>query len=224
MESLSYRSIIVASQHASWFLGQLLRVRYSMRAHRPAGLFERDSECCLILAPTHQAILDPALILSALPYRCWRALIPLRVLATQTFSNRLLQFFKPIIKLVYWFWGVIELPPMDNGDGTLPEKLQDLLERLRQGDVIMIFPEGEIGTPRDPPVDKFAPGVVYLHRNSGAPIVPIAVWMSEHWWPRRSYVIQIGRLVQIPEHLDLDAGAEWLREQTMTLYEQAKGG
>jgi hypothetical protein len=100
---LSYRSIIVASQRTSWFLSQLLRVRYSIRAHRPAGLFERDSECCLILAPTHQQILDPALILSALPYRCWRALIPLRVLGTQTFSSALLQFFKPIIKLVYWF-------------------------------------------------------------------------------------------------------------------------
>jgi 1-acyl-sn-glycerol-3-phosphate acyltransferase len=224
MESLSYRSIIVASQHTSWFLSQLLRVRCSIRAHRPAGLFERDSECCLILAPTHQTIFDPALLLSALPYRCWRALIPLRVLATQTFSSGLLQLFKPIIKIIYWFWGAIQLPPMDNGDGTLPEKLQGLLERLRQGDVVMIFPEGEVGTPRDPPVGKYAPGVVYLQRVSGAPIVPIAVWMSEHWWPRRRYVIQIGWPVRIPDHLDLDAGAEWLREQTLTLYEQAKGG
>jgi len=222
MESLSYRSIIVASQRISWFLSQLLRVRYWIRADRPAGVFDRASECCLILAPTHQAILDPALIMRALPYRCWRALIPLRVLATQTFGSALLQFFKPIIMVIYWLWGVIELPPMNNGDGTLPEKLEDLLERLRHGDVIMIFPEGEIGTPRDPPVDKFAPGVIYLHRNSGAPIVPIAVFLSDDWLPRRNCVIQIDQREQMPEHLSLEAGAEWLRERTLALYEQAK--
>jgi 1-acyl-sn-glycerol-3-phosphate acyltransferase len=100
----------------------------------------------------------------------------------------------------------------------------------------MIFPEGEVGTPQDPPVGKFAPGVIYLQRVSGAPIVPIAVWMGERekgsslekvnslWWPRRRYAIQFGQPVRVPEHLDLDAGAQWLREQTLALYEQAKEG
>ena len=63
MESLNYRSIVVASQHASWFLSQLLRVQYSIRTQRPAGLFERAAECCLILALTHQTIPDPALLM-----------------------------------------------------------------------------------------------------------------------------------------------------------------
>jgi 1-acyl-sn-glycerol-3-phosphate acyltransferase len=223
MESPIYRSIIVESQHVSWFLSQLLRVHYSIVPERPAGLFARGSECCLILAPTHQTIPDPALILSALSYRCWRALIPLRVLATQTFSGTL-RFFKPIILVIYWFWGVIKLPPMDDGDDTLPEKLQGLLEALKQGDVVMIFPEGEIWRKRKPPLGKFAPGAVYLHRVSGAPIVPIAVCLGERSWPRRRCVIQFGQPVRIPEHLDLDAGAEWLREQTLALRERAKEG
>jgi 1-acyl-sn-glycerol-3-phosphate acyltransferase len=225
MESGNYRAIVVASQRASWFLSQLLRLHYSIRAHRPAGLFERGSECCLILAPTHQTIPDPALLMCALPYRCWRALIPVRPLATRTFSIGLLRFFKPIILVIYWFWGAIELPPMDeDSDETLPEKLQGLLEALRQGDVVMIFPEGEIGSEQEPFVGKFAPGVVYLHRVSGAPIVPIAFWLGERWWPRRRCAIWFGQPVRIPEHLDLDAGAEWLREQTLALREQAKEG
>ncbi len=32
---------------------------------------------------------------------------------------------------------------------------------------------------RSPPVAKFAPGIVYLQRKSGADIVPVAMWMSE---------------------------------------------
>lgn len=220
MESRSYRSIVVASQHTAWFLSQLLRVRYSIRAHRPAGLFERDSDCCLILAPTHQTILDPFLLMIALPHRCWRALIPLRALATQTFPAPF-QVFTPIIKVIYWLGGAIPLPPKNHDDRTLAEKLKGLIGALRRGDVVMIFPEGDIGTKYEPPVGEFAPGVVYLHRDSGAPIVPIAVWMSQRWWPRRC-AIQFGSPVRIPEHLDLDAGAAWLREHTLALYEQAK--
>jgi 1-acyl-sn-glycerol-3-phosphate acyltransferase len=86
----------------------------------------------------------------------------------------------------------------------------------------MIFPEGEIWKETSPPIGKFAPGVVYLQRKSGAEIVPMAIWMSERRWPRRRYVIEIGSPVRIPESLDLEAGASWLRERTLELYEQAK--
>jgi 1-acyl-sn-glycerol-3-phosphate acyltransferase len=90
---------------------------------------------------------------------------------------------------MYWLGGVIELPPEDRDDRSLPEKLRGLLVALKHGDVVMIFPEGEIHS-REPPVGKFAPGVVYVYRRLGAPIVPIAVWMSERRWPRRRYVVQ----------------------------------
>ena len=73
-----------------------------------------------------------------------------------------------------------------------------------------------------PDVALLAPGVVYLHRKSGAQIVPMAICMSERRWPRRRYVVEIGDPLQIPESLDLESGASWLRERTLELYEQAK--
>ena len=222
-ESTSYRAIVVASQYASWLFGQLLRVRYSMRAHACAGLFEHDSEHCLILAPNHQTFLDPLLLMVALGYRRWRALVPIRTLGAHDFRSPL-QWFKPLIKIIYRLEGVVELPPEETDDRTLPEKLRGLLVALNHGDVVAIFPEGEIWKKREPPIGRFAPGVIYLHRKSGAPIVPIAVWMSERKWPRRRYVVQFGRPVQIPEYLDQDAGAAWLRERVLALYEEAKRG
>jgi 1-acyl-sn-glycerol-3-phosphate acyltransferase len=223
-ESIGYKSVVVASQYVSWLFGQLLRVRYSIRAHRPAVLFERNSKHCLILAPTHKTYLDPLLLMIALGYRRWRALLPVRSLGTQDFRSPLLQWLKPLIKIIYWLEGVIELPPEEHDERSLPEKLRGVLVALNEGDVVVIFPEGEVWKKREPPVGEFAPGVIYLHRRAGAPIVPIAVWMSERKWPRRRYVVQFGQPVQIPEYLDQDAGAAWLREQVLVLYEQAKRG
>ena len=220
-ESVAYRSIIVASQYASWLLGQLLRVYYSIQAYRPAELFEHRSEHCLILAPTHQSFLDPWLMMISLGYRHVRALVPVRILGTQD-PRGALKWFMPVIKIMYWLAGVIELPPEDRADRSLPEKLRAFLVALKHGDVVMIFPEGNLHRERDPPVNKFASGVVYVHRKLGAPIVPVAVWTSRHWWPRRRYVVQIGRPVRIPEDMDQDAGAVWLREQVLALYEQAR--
>jgi len=133
-----------------------------------------------------------------------------------------LNWFKPLIRFVYRLEGVIELPPEDNDKGFHPEKVRGLLVALNQGDVIAIFPEGEIWRRREPPIGEFAPGVVYLQRKSGALIVPIAVWISERAWPRRRYVVRLGEPVQIPDHLDFDTGAAWLREHVLTLYEQVR--
>jgi 1-acyl-sn-glycerol-3-phosphate acyltransferase len=222
-ESIAYRTIIVVSQCASWLFGQLLRLRYAIHADGPIELFERRSNHCLILAPTHKSHLDPWLLMIALNCRQVRGLVPIRILGTQD-PRGALRWFMPLIKILYWLAGVIELPPEDRDDRSLPEKLRGLLVALKHREVVMIFPEGEIHREREPPVGKFASGVVYVHRRLGAPIVPIAVWMSERRWPRRRYLMRVGRPVQIPEEMDQDKGAEWLRERVLALYEQVGQG
>jgi 1-acyl-sn-glycerol-3-phosphate acyltransferase len=219
--SETYRSFVVASQSITWLVGQLTKLRFAVEKHQPSGLFEHGRERCLILAPTHQSLLDPWLIVSAMRYRQWRALIPLRTLATQTFHGPL-WWLKPLIRILYRLEGAIELPPKEEEGDTLPEKLQGLLDALREGDVVMIFPEGDIGKGTASSIGNFAPGVVYLQRKSGAAIVPIAIWMGERRWPRCRYVLEIGRPVRIPESLELEAGASWLRERTVELYQRAK--
>lgn len=220
-ESIAYRSVVIASQSASWLVGQLLRVRYSVQASGPGEIFESGHNQCLILAPTHKSYLDPWLLTIALPYRHFRLLLPVRTLATQD-PRGTLQWFMPLIKILYWLGGVIQLPPEDQGDRSLPEKLRGLLVALKHGDVVMIFPEGEIHRKREPPIGKFASGVVYVHRRLGAPIVPVAAWMSTPRWPRRRYVVQFATPVHIPANLDQEAGAAWLRQQVLALYEEIR--
>jgi 1-acyl-sn-glycerol-3-phosphate acyltransferase len=221
-EVVDYRSVVVVTQSVAWAVGQVLKLRFAVEVHRPSGLLGHGPEQCLILAPTHQSSLDPWLIMSALRYHQWRALTPVRTLTSQSYEAPL-KWFAPLVRTLYRLEGAVELPPKEEG-GTLPEKVQGLLDALKQGDVVAIFPEGRVRDRKKqhPPIGEFAPGVVYLQRRSGAAIVPIAVWMSDRWWPRRRYVMEMGRPVHIPESLDLEAGAAWLRKRTLELYERAR--
>jgi 1-acyl-sn-glycerol-3-phosphate acyltransferase len=218
----SYRSVIVASQYLTWLFSQLLRLRYSIRAHYPSKILERDPGHCLILAANHQTYVDLGLIMVALGYRRFRALVPIRILGALDFRSRLLQTLRPLLRVIYWFEGVIELRPEEHDEKSLPEKLRGMLVALNQGHVAAIFPEGELWRKSEPPIGEFAPGVIYLHQKSGAPVMPIAVWLSEGRWPRRRCTVQFGQPVTVPEDLDQDAGAAWLRKQVLELYEQAK--
>jgi len=83
--------MVVATQYASWLLAQLLRVRYSIRSHCPAGFFDRDPGHCLILAANHQTYVDLGLVMIALGFRRFRALAPIRTLGTQDFRSPVLQ-------------------------------------------------------------------------------------------------------------------------------------
>ena len=221
-ESISYRSIVAASQYASWLFGQLLRLRYSIRGHFPTGLFERNRGHCLILAANHRSYVDLGLLIIALGYRRFNTLVPVRTLGTQDFRSPVLQYLKPLIKIIYRLEGVIELPPEEYDDRSLPEKLRGMLVALHNGEVAAIFPEGQLWKEREPPIGEFAPGVVYLHKKSRAPVLPIAIWLSERRWPRRRCVVEFGEPVRIPEDLDQDTGAAWLRERVLKLYEQAR--
>jgi 1-acyl-sn-glycerol-3-phosphate acyltransferase len=124
------RNLFVLSQSIAWLICQLLRWCFTSEMHRPPGLFEHGSERCLILAATHQSVLDPFLIMSALRYRQWRALAPVRTLATQTFRRAPLKWLMPLIRILYRAAGVIELPPKEKG--WLRQCALELYDRARR--------------------------------------------------------------------------------------------
>jgi 1-acyl-sn-glycerol-3-phosphate acyltransferase len=213
------RWVITAMQHASWLVGRILRVRFATSTRSAGELFGPGFDRRIILAPTHQSLADPWLLAASLNFRQWRMIAPLRVLATQSFDR--LRFLKPLIRLLYWLAGAAVLPPRETR-GDLPAKVEGLLAALQGGDPVVIFPEGGVHGPGKLGVGRFAPGVAYVHHVSGAPIVPVAIWMDEHRWPRRRCVIRFGAPLRIPEGLDAASGASWLRDRTLDLMAQAR--
>ena len=45
--------------------------------------------------------------------------------------------------------------------------------------------------------------------------------MDEPRWPRRRYILEVGDPVCVPDSLDLEAGANWLRERVLELHRRA---
>lgn len=217
------RRLITFVQRLTWFLGQPFRLFFDIRAHLPHEQLRdyrrQGGRRPLIIAASHELDLDPWLFQVASGFRTWSSLAPVRALGTQDWTG-LYQRLRRLIFVLYWLYGVIKLPPRTRALSR-EEKLRPVLDALHRGDVVGIFPEGHTRRPGEPSIRPFRVGVVILHRNSGAPIVPLAIRVEEKRW-RRRFLVWAGEPVTIPEELSLEEGAEWLRGRVRELYERTK--
>ncbi len=111
----------------------------------------------VILAANHESYLDPPLVGSSLPR-------PVHYLAREDlFSNRLSGPFLRGLNSV----------PVDRGGGGA-KGLKNILERLLNGDAILIFPEGT--RTYDGTMQPAKAGIGLSILKSHAPVVPVRVW------------------------------------------------
>lgn len=215
--------LITFVQRVTWFLGQPFRLFFDIRArvpHQQLRDYRRQpGSRPLILASSHELDFDPWLVQIASGFFTWSALAPVRALGTQDWTG-LYRRIRQLIFILYRLFGVIRLPPRSRAL-TREEKLGPVLDALRGGDVVGIFPEGHTRRPGEPSLRPFRVGVVVLHRETGAPIVPLAIRIEKKRW-RRKFLLWMGEPVTIPEELGLDEGAEWLRGKIGALYERTK--
>lgn len=74
--------------------------------------------------------------------------------------------------------------PVRRGTPNAPVALDHALEALRKGEVVVVFPEGTITN--DPNLDPMTPktGAARLALESGAPLIPVALWGTQNIWPK----------------------------------------
>lgn len=119
----------------------------------------------LILA-NHQSHLDPVLIGAA----CDRRLNPL--------ARTTLFAFGPF----GWLIGSLGAIPIDR-EGLGLSGLKETLRRLREGEVVLIFPEGT--RTRDGEMARLKGGFASLARRAQVPLIPIGIDGAYDAWPRR---------------------------------------
>ena len=123
----------------------------------------------LIVAPNHQTVLDGFLVCSQLPVRLLRSIFI--VGAPEYFATPLLS----------WLARSANLIPVDP-DANLVGALRLAATGLRDGRVLLLFPEGE--RTLDGEVVRFRRGAAVLASRLRVPIVPVAIDGAYPIWPR----------------------------------------
>ena len=122
-----------------------------------------------LISPNHQSFLDPFFLVSTLPYR----------VARQLFFVGAAEYFET--PLTRWLARQVNLVPVDP-DAALISAMQAGAAGLREGRILMLFPEGERAI--DGSVRHFKKGAAILSQHLGVPIVPVALRGVYEIWPR----------------------------------------
>jgi 1-acyl-sn-glycerol-3-phosphate acyltransferase len=148
----------------------VFRIRVFGREHVPA----RGG---VLVVSNHQSHLDPILVGLACDRR-------LNYVARDTLFG-----FAPF----RWLINSLDAIPIDR-EGIGLGGLKESLRRLRDGELLLIFPEGT--RTRDGEVGRLKPGFLALARRAKVPLLPVGLDGSYESWPRRNLLPQPA-LIQI---------------------------
>ncbi len=119
----------------------------------------------LIVASNHLNNADPPIIAAALPRRA-------------VFMAKKEMFDWPILSWLFRAFGAF---PVRRGEVDLAA-MRRAAQELRKGMALMMFPEGTRS--RDGKLHRGRPGTAILAMKTGAPILPVAIYGTEHiQWP-----------------------------------------
>lgn len=144
-----------------WVVGGIARVYFRFRRQGTGNMPNTGS---VVLLATHQSYLDPLLIGCFMPR-------PIGYLARDTLFAGILG---PLIR-------AYDAIPIDREGGGLAG-IRATLKRIKQGDAVLMFPEGTRS--EDGKLQPLKPGFIALVRRGKASIVPLGIAGTFDAWPR----------------------------------------
>lgn len=173
-------------QLAKWIIKPPMKLWFRWHIE---GMEQIPRRGAAILAVNHIAYLDPfaaAYVVDAVKRRP-------RFLAKQELFDD---------KRVAWILRGAGQIPVRRGTRDAPMALDHALEAVRKGEIVVIFPEGTITTDPDLHPMEAKSGIARLAIESGAPVIPCALWGTANvwgkgyrkkWWPpKQDICVQIG--------------------------------
>ena len=129
---------------------------------------------------------------------------------------------------VGWLMRQMGHVPVDR-DGAAKDSLTAAMAELRRGEVIGMFPEATISPSFVPRRGKT--GTVRLAQESGAPLIPVAIWGTQRiltkWRPKKfrrglPVIVNIGKPVDAPAEGDAQVITDHLMERIGELLGEAQ--
>jgi long-chain acyl-CoA synthetase len=166
-----------------FFLGRLLNLLAQDRFDlKTSGLENLPEKGPYLLCSNHQSYLDAIVLAAALPWRVFRDTFAVGTsdIFGQGFMRRLARWVR-----------VVVLDP----DANLVPAMRAGAYGLRQGHILILYPEGERTNDGAPRV--FRKGAAILSIHTQAPIVPIAIEGFYTAWPRHEQYPKFARLKMV---------------------------
>ncbi|WP_425400865.1 lysophospholipid acyltransferase family protein [Aeoliella sp.] len=191
-----------------WVVGGVSRVYFRVRRR---GMKHMPAEGPVVLLANHQSHLDPPLIGCFMPR-------PLGYLARDTLFSG---FLGPLIRSY-------DAIPIDR-DGSGLAGIRATLKRIKQGDAVLMFPEGTRS--EDGKLQPLKPGFIALVRRGKASIVPLGIAGTYEAYPRgktlpapRPVALVCGKAIPPEElaKLDDEALLDLVAERIADCYAQAR--
>jgi 1-acyl-sn-glycerol-3-phosphate acyltransferase len=174
-----------------WVIGGTARVYFRFRRRGVANMPDTGP---VVLLATHQSYLDPLLIGCFMPR-------PIGYLARDTLFTGILG----------WLIRAYDAIPIDREGGGLAG-IRATLKRIKQGDAVLLFPEGTRS--EDGQLQPLKPGFIALVRRGKASIVPLGIAGTFEAWPR-------GKKLPAPRPIAMVCGESIPPEQLAGLDDQA---
>lgn len=124
----------------------------------------------VIFASNHTSYIDGPISAASMPAFSW---YPIRFLALKKFFNFFGGFPFPISFFTAAYVRLNGSIPVERAGGDLFRVLREVIKELKDGAKVWIFPEG--GRTKDGSLGQGKRGVMFLHQQTGAPIVPVAL-------------------------------------------------
>lgn len=191
-----------------------------------AGLEEKG----VIFASNHASYIDGPISAASMPRNGWwpKDFLPIRFLAFKKFFSLFKQFPFPIsipVALYVRFNGSI---PIEKSGGDLFKALRSAIEELKNNAKLWIYPEGVITKDGKPQQGKR--GVVFLHQQTGAPVVPVAligtfkILSLSTLFRKKKVIVRIGKPIYAlencnKENCDLNGGVAKVMSEIARLME-----
>lgn len=137
-----------------------------------------------VIAANHQTYIDPAWICLPITKRRFRFMA-----YDEAFKWR---FIGPLIKYLGAF-------PVSGHVGDALDAMRQALHSLREGAVLLVFPEGEREF-ADGKMLAFKPGAIRVALEAGVPILPVTVRGGNRVWPQKQTLPRLFRRVEIIYH------------------------
>lgn len=127
----------------------------------------------VLISSNHPTFIDPIIILTAFP---WRRLHSLAT--TDLFTNRMRVFMFTRMHCI----------PVDKTNFSMTT-FHEVVDRLRDGKAVVIFPEGQVNRGDGREVQTFKSGAILMAHRAGAPILPVYIVKREKWYRTQRVVI-----------------------------------